>query len=83
MTKNTTAASATPMPDAPPPMPEGAELVTTTGKLTGTPLYKVSGFEMPWASSEREAIRVYDTLRHAYANGYFGGVAKREASRPH
>lgn len=63
-------------PDAKPPfiVPEGIELQMMNGPISGKPMYKVSGFEMPFMGSEEEAVRVYQRLKHAYETGYFAGA---------
>lgn len=54
-------------------IPEGVVITQTYGKITGQPLFKVDGFEMPLMSSPAEALRVYSSLKQAYESGYFNG----------
>lgn len=71
---------ATPAPVAAPPdyvVPEGIDLQQSCGKVTGRPMFKVIGFEMPWAGSEQEAVELHSRLKSAFENGYYcGGTAK-------
>lgn len=55
-------------------VPEGIELQMQSGPLSGKPMYKVAGFEMPFMGSEEEAVRVFQRLKHAYETGYFAGA---------
>jgi len=64
-------------------LPDGFFLKQRNGALTGVPLYWVESerpdlaIVMPLCSSEREAIRVFKTLKAASQSGYFEGLAKR------
>lgn len=60
-------------------VPEGIDLQYQTGKVTGKPMYRVVGFEMPWAGTEQAAVELYQRLTAAYGNGYFAGSAKKPA----
>lgn len=58
-------------------IPEGVTLEHRIGPLTGQPLYRVAGFEMPWTSSEAQAVEVYGRLKEAYDSGYFSAASKK------
>lgn len=59
-------------------VPDGIILERRTGPVSGQPLYRVEGFEMPYQSSEEAAVQVYLRLKAAYANGYFTGNGHRK-----
>lgn len=71
------------VPDREETLPVGFFLKQKNGALTGVPLYWVDSEQpenaivMPLCSSEREAIRVFKTLKEASQSGYFEGVTKR------
>lgn len=65
--------------EAPLTLPEGVELQQCTGAATGNTLYKIRGFEMPWSTSPRVAVELYERLKKAYESGYFSGAANHKA----
>lgn len=54
-------------------VPDGVTFEYRSGPLSGKPMFKVSGFEMPYQGTEEEAVRVYLRLNQAYSSGYFAG----------
>ena len=62
-------------PDTTPPfiIPDGLDIQSIIGPLSGKTLYKVRGFEMPFMGSAEDAVRVYQRLKHAYETGYYAG----------
>lgn len=71
---------ATPAPVAATPeyvVPDGIDLQQTSGKVTGRPMFKVRGFEMPWAGTEQEAVGLHSRLKAAFENGYYCGGSNK------
>jgi len=40
-------------------------------------MFKVSGFEMPFQSSEEIAVQVFQRLKAAYTNGFFTAGSRK------
>ena len=57
-------------------VPEGIDLEYRAGPITGKPMYKVVGFNMPFMGSEQSAVEVYQRLSTAYQNGFFNAAAR-------
>lgn len=58
-------------------VPEGIDLEYRPGPITGKPMYKVVGFNMPFMGSEESAVQVYQRLSAAYQNGFFNAAARK------
>jgi hypothetical protein len=70
----------TPAPDTPAEpfvVPDGIQLEHKFGAVTGKPMWRVVNFNMPYAGSPEEAVRLYRTLDTAYRDGYFVQNGKR------
>ncbi|WP_157657814.1 hypothetical protein [Burkholderia ubonensis] len=69
-----------PTPETPQPfvVPEGLTIEHRLGPVTGKHMYKVAGFEMPYAGSEEAAVQLYQRLKHAYETGYFNSTGTRK-----
>lgn len=61
-------------------IPAGIEIKQIYGSVTRQPLFKVDGFEMPYMSSPEDAVRVYQSLKHAYETGYFNGSSVKKSA---
>jgi hypothetical protein len=70
--------SSAPLPEPVPfVVPEGIDIECRSGKITGQPMYKVVGFNMPFMGSEEAAFQVYQRLNTAYQNGFFNAAARK------
>lgn len=58
-------------------VPEGIDLEYRAGPITGKPMYKVVGFNMPFMGSEQSAVEVYQRLSAAYQTGFFNAAARK------
>jgi len=58
-------------------VPDGVDIECRAGKITGQPIYKVVGFNMPFMGSEEAAVQVYQRLNTAYQNGFFNAAARK------
>lgn len=58
-------------------VPEGIDLEYRSGPITGKPMYKVVGFNMPFMGSEEAAVQVYQRLSTAYQNNFFNAAARK------
>ena len=69
-----------PTPETPQPfvVPDGIKIEHRLGPVTGKHMYKVAGFEMPYAGSEEAAVQLYQRLKHAFETGYFTGNGTRK-----
>jgi len=70
----------TPTPDTPAEpyvVPDGIQLEHKFGAVTGKPMWKVAGFNMPYEGSPEGAVKLHNVLRTAYENGYFVSNGKR------
>jgi hypothetical protein len=58
-------------PAEPYAVPEGIQLEHKFGAVTGKPMWRVVGFNMPYDGSPEGAVKLYERLKHAYETGYF------------
>jgi hypothetical protein len=58
-------------------VPEGIDMECRSGKITGQPMYKVVGFNMPYMGSAESAYQVYQRLSTAYQTGFFNPAARK------
>lgn len=81
--KNMKSAQPTPTPEeiVPFTVPDGIEIQSSNGAISGKPQYRVAGFEMPWVSTPEIAVGVYERLKKANESGYFAasGVRRKDA----
>lgn len=70
----------TPAPEADQPfvIPEGITLEYRAGPVTGKPMYRVQGFNMPYMGTEQAAVQVYDRLKSAYEKGFFNAASRKQ-----
>lgn len=62
---------------------EGRPIIQeSTGKVTGKPMFKVRGFDMPWCGTPEDAIDVYGRLKKAIETGYFKSVDVAKKPKP-
>lgn len=52
-------------------VPDGIDVECRAGAITGQPMYRVVGFNMPFMGTEEGAVQVYQRLNTAYRNGFF------------
>lgn len=58
-------------------VPDGIDLEFRSGPITGKPMYKVVGFNMPFMGTEESAVHVYQRLRAAYQTGFFNPAVRK------
>lgn len=58
-------------------VPDGIDIECRPGKITGQPMYKVVGFNMPFMGSAESAYQVYQRLSTAYQTGFFNPSARK------
>jgi len=58
-------------------VPEGIQLEHKFGAVTGKPMWRVVNFNMPYAGSPEEAVKLYRNLHQAFTSGYFTASSKR------
>jgi len=68
-----------PAPEAAQPfvVPDGITLEYRAGPVTGKPMYRVAGFNMPYMGSEEAAVQVFQRLSTAYQNGFFNAASRK------
>lgn len=70
--------NSTPAPEPVPfVIPEGITVEYRAGPITGRPMYKVAGFNMPYMGSEQSAVEVYQRLMAAYSSSFFNAAARK------
>jgi hypothetical protein len=73
------AKSSVPAPEPQPfVVPEGIDLEYRPGPITGKPMYRVVGFNMPFMGSEETAVQVYQRLKTAYQSGFFNPSSRKK-----
>jgi len=77
MSTQSKAAAVPAEPPVPFVVPEGIKIEHRPGPITGRPMFKVSGFEMPFQSSEEIAVQVFQRLKAAYTNGFFTAGSRK------
>lgn len=73
-TSKTQAAAPEPQPFV---VPAGIDLEYRAGAITGKPMYRVVGFNMPFMGSEEAAVQVFQRLNSAYQNGFFNAALRK------
>jgi hypothetical protein len=71
----------TPAPETPTEpfvVPDDIQLEHKFGAVTGKPMWRVVNFNMPYAGSPEEAVRLYRTLFTAFTTGYFRSNPNRK-----
>ena len=58
-------------------VPEGINVEYRAGPITGKPMYKVVGFEMPYMGSEQAAVEVYQRLTAAFQSRLFSAASRK------
>jgi hypothetical protein len=78
MASSKTDAPPTETPAEPYVVPDGIQLEHKFGPVTGKPMWRVVNFNMPYAGSPEEAVRLYRTLFTAFTTGYFRSNPNRK-----